>query len=76
MADPMGFTWLQNPMNMYAQNNAYGNMIAYQHGLEIGLQAKAQAAAQTAAYPQFQQLQKLTPNMQEILMQIKKLKVV
>lgn len=58
MADPMGFTWLQNPMNMYAQNNAYGNMIAYQHGLEIGLQAKAQAAAQTAAYPQFQQLQK------------------
>ena len=58
MADPMGFTWLQNPMNMYAQNNAYGNMIAYQHGLEIGLQAKAQAAAQTASYPQFQQLQK------------------
>ena len=58
MADPMGFTWLQNPMNMYAQNNSYGNMIAYQYGLGMGLQAKAQAAAQTAAYPQLQQLQK------------------
>lgn len=58
MADPMGFTWLPNPMNMYAQNNAYGNMIAAQYGASLGLQVRAQAAAKAAAYPQLQQLQK------------------
>lgn len=58
LADPMGFTWLPSPMNMYSQNNAYGNMIAAQYGYSLGLQAKAQAAAQAAAYPQLQQLPK------------------
>lgn len=58
MADPMGFTWLPNPMNMYAQNNTYGNMIAAQYGYSLVLQAKAQAAAQAAAHPQLQQLPK------------------
>ena len=59
LADPMGFTWLPNPMNMYAQNNAYGNMIAAQYGASLGDQVRAQAAAQQAAYPQPQQLQKI-----------------
>ncbi len=58
IADPMGFTWLPNPMNMYSQNNAYGNMIAAQYGYSLGLQARAQAEAQRAVYPQQQQLQK------------------
>ena len=58
MADPMGFTWLPNPTNMYSQNNAYGNMIAAQYGYSLGLQARAQAEAQRAAYTQQQQLQK------------------
>lgn len=60
LADPMGFTWLPNPMNLYAQNNAYGNMIAAQYGYSLGLQARAAAAAQTAAMQQSQQLQKTT----------------
>mgnify|MGYP001048962149 CR=1 FL=1 len=58
MADPMGFTWLPNPMNMYAQNNNYGNMIASQYGYALGLQARAAAEAKTAAMPQNQQLPK------------------
>lgn len=58
LADPMGFTWLPNPMNMYAQNNAYGNMIAAQYGYSLGLQARAEAAAQTAAMQLHQQLPK------------------
>ena len=58
LADPMGFTWLPNPMNMYAQNNTYGNMIAAQYGYSLGLQARAEAAAQTAAMQLNQQLPK------------------
>lgn len=58
LADPMGFTWLPNPMNMYSQNNAYGNMIAAQYGYSLGLQARAEAAAQTAAMQRNQQLPK------------------
>lgn len=60
MADPMGFTWLPNPMNMYAQNNAYGNMIAAQYGYSLGMQARAAAANQTAAMQLSQQLPKTT----------------
>lgn len=58
MADPMGFSWLPNP-NMYnAQNNAYGNMLAYQYGLNLAAQSNAQIAANRALYGQQQQLQK------------------
>ncbi len=58
MADPMGFSWLPNPACNYAQNNAYGNMMAYQYGLNLAAQSNAQIAANRALYGQQQQLQK------------------
>ena len=58
-ADPMGFTWLRNPMNMAnAQNTAYGNMIAAQYGAYLGAQVRATASnSQFPQFPQFNQLQ-------------------
>ena len=61
MADPMGFSWLPNPACNYAQNNAYGNMMAYQYGLNLAAQSNAQIAANRALYGQQQQLQKTMP---------------
>lgn len=58
MADPMGFSWLPNPACNFAQNNAYGNMMAYQYGLNLAAQSNAQIAANRALYGQQQQLQK------------------
>lgn len=55
MADPLGLSWLPNP-NMYnAQNNAYGNMLAYQYGLNLTAQSNAQIAANMAQQQQLQQ---------------------
>ena len=50
MADPMGFTWLPNPMQTNYQNNAYGNMIAYQYAANLAAQAKLEAAANNYTY--------------------------
>lgn len=58
MADPMGFSWLPNPACGYAQNNAYGNMLAYQYGLNLAAQSNAQIASNMASLQQQQQLQK------------------
>lgn len=58
MADPMGFSWLPNPACGYAQNNAYGNMLAYQYGLNLAAQSNAKIAANMELLQQQQQLQK------------------
>ncbi len=59
MADPMGFSWLPNYSNIdYAQNAAYGNMLAYQYGLNLAARSNAQIAANRATSMQQQQLQK------------------
>ena len=57
MADPMGFTWLQNPMQSNYQNNAYGNMIAAQYGAYLGAQVRATAS--NSQFPQFNLLTQL-----------------
>ncbi len=35
MADPLGFSWLPNPIFSYNINNSYGNILAYQSGLNF-----------------------------------------
>lgn len=58
MADPMGFSWLPNPNMCYAQNNSYGNMMAYNYGLSLAAAGRQQAAASLAMTPQQLQLTK------------------
>lgn len=48
MAAPMGISWFPNQMGMYAQNNNYGNMLAYQWGQQLAANSLMEIQAQIA----------------------------